>query len=387
MIIKNEQFDNDLVQKYFPEAFCFKPMKIATFPNTRGISLEDLATSKDYFATEKIDGFWYAFNKTPNYEYLFARTISRKNKLPVEKGDNVPHIKAALSGLPENTVLIGEIYTGDRTKTSKDTGKIMGALAPKAIKLQEKNGLICYYLHDIIMLDGKDLTDLGALERYNILKKLYHDYCLNKYDFLELAQVIDTNNAIDAATEIIARGGEGIVLKKKDYPYLYDKRPAYSSVKIKKTDSADVVCMGFENATKEYNGKEESNYWVIEKNISEQGNEPFWVEVMRGKGAKEQIKDIRHRLIEVTKPYYYGWKTAVNIGLYKDGELVSIGTVASGLTDFYREDFAKNPNKYLGKVIECKVMEKEKEALRHPIFIGFREDKNPEECTFKEVFG
>ena len=381
MIIKNDQFDDELVQDYFPEAYCFKPMKIANFPNTRGITLEDLATSDDYYATEKIDGAWYCFNKTPNYAYLFGRTISRKNGLPVEKSDNVPHIKEALSILPPNTIIIGEIYTGDKTKTSKDTVSIMGSLPKRAIALQKKQGNVHYYLHDIIMYDGEDLSTLGAFDRYNKIKEIYFDLKLDKYDFLELAPILDTKNALEAAAEIIARGGEGVVLKKKDYPYEYNKRPAYSSVKIKKADTVDVVCMGFEDPTKEYNGKETSDYLMNIKT-----GEKF----IRGKRSELKIlenamNDVKD-FIEITKPFYYGWKTAVKIGLYKNGELVSIGTVSSGLTDFYREDFAKNPQKYIGQVIECECMELKDGSLRHPIFKRFREDKNAEDCKYEEIF-
>lgn len=381
MIIKNDQFDDELVQNFFPEAYCFKPMKIANFPNTRGITLEDLATSDDYYATEKIDGSWYALNITENYKYLFGRTISRKNGLPVEKGANVPHILEAFKDFPKNTIIIGEIYTGDRTQTSKDTVSIMGSLPKRAIKLQEERGKLHFYIHDMILLNGKDLTEEKAIDRYLVLSKLYKTYHLDKYDFIELAQIIETNNALEAAAEIIARGGEGVVLKKKDYPYEYNKRPAYSSVKIKKADTVDVVCMGFEDPTKEYNGKETSDYLM---------NIKTGEKIIRGKhselnllgDAMNNVEDF----IEITKPFYYGWKTAIKIGLYKDGELVSIGTVSSGLTDFYREDFAKNPQKYIGQVIECECMELKDGSLRHPIFKRFREDKNAEECKYEEIF-
>lgn len=381
MIIKNDQFDDELVQNFFPEAYCFKPMKIANFPNTRGITLEDLATSDDYYATEKIDGSWYALNITENYKYLFGRTISRKNGLPVEKGANVPHILEAFKDFPKNTIIIGEIYTGDRTQTSKDTVSIMGSLPKRAIKLQEERGKLHFYIHDMILLNGKDLTEEKAIDRYLALSKLYKTYHLDKYDFIELAQIIETNNALEAAAEIIARGGEGVVLKKKDYPYEYNKRPAYSSVKIKKADTVDVVCMGFEDPTKEYNGKETSDYLM---------NIKTGEKIIRGKHSElNLLEDAMNNVedfIEITKPFYYGWKTAIKIGLYKDGELVSIGTVSSGLTDFYREDFAKNPQKYIGQVIECECMELKDGSLRHPIFKRFREDKNVEECKYEEIF-
>ena len=149
--------------------------------------------------------------------------------------------------------------------------------------------------------------------------------------------------------------------------------------------------MGFEDPTKEYNGKETSNYWIVEEKVfpfkDEYGNDVSgWKEIERGIGDKKVYRDINHRTIEVTKPFYYGWKTAIKIGLYKDGELVPIGTVSSGLTDFYREDFAKNPQKYIGQVIECECMELKDGSLRHPIFKRFREDKSAEDCKYEEIF-
>ena len=54
----------------------------------------------------------------------------------------------------------------------------------------------------------------------------------------------------------MAAGEEGVVLKKKDFPYQPGKRPAWSSVKVKKHDTVDVIIGGFEDATKEYNGKD-----------------------------------------------------------------------------------------------------------------------------------
>ena len=77
----------------------------------------------------------------------------------------------------------------------------------------------------------------------------------------------------------------------------------------------------------------------------------------------------------------------MTLGLYKDGKLIEVGKVASGLTDAIREDMAINPENYLNHVIECEAMSTTKDgALRHPVFIKVREDKNPEDCKYEEVF-
>ena len=75
------------------------------------------------------------------------------------------------------------------------------------------------------------------------------------------------------------------------------------------------------------------------------------------------------------------------MGLYKDGKIVEVGTVSSGLSDFEREDIRDNPEKWINKVIECSAMSISKEsAFRHCVFIQIRNDKNPEECLWEDIF-
>lgn len=92
------------------------------------------------------------------------------------------------------------------------------------------------------------------------------------------------------------------------------------------------------------------------------------------------------RTYGITKPFYMGWKNAIKIGLYRDGKLIPVGTVSSGISDKLKQDMTNDPDKYIGKVVECGIMEKEESAFRHPVFIRFRDDKDPKECIFNEVF-
>ena len=78
----------------------------------------------------------------------------------------------------------------------------------------------------------------------------------------------------------------------------------------------------------------------------------------------------------------------MTLGLYKAGELVEIGRVASGFTDAMREDMALNPDKYLNHVVECSAMSVTKDhSLRHPVFEQMRYDKNIEDCLWEDIFG
>jgi ATP-dependent DNA ligase len=141
--------------------------------------------SAEAFAQEKIDGFWYQFEKTENYYYLFSRTVSAKNNLLVEKSANVPHLVNFLNErLPKNTIIVGEIYYPN--KTSKDVTTIMGCDSPKAIARQEENPLH-YYIHDIIYYDGVNLLNTKAELRYKILSKIWEKHNLGDSPYLRLA--------------------------------------------------------------------------------------------------------------------------------------------------------------------------------------------------------
>jgi len=71
-----------------------------------------------------------------------------------------------------------------------------------------------------------------------------------------------------------------------------------------------------------------------------------------------------------------------------NGNIVGIGTVSSGLTDELRADFAKHPEKYLNRVVSLQCMEKsiKDHTLRHAFFKGFRDDKNPKDCSLNTIF-
>ena len=375
-----DYFNKDNISELYPEAedMMLPAMLIWKLPAGKEDKLSEVCENGEYFLEEKIDGAFYQFVKTPNYSYLFGRTVSRKTGLLTEKGANVPHIMGALSSIPADTVIVGEIYVPGGT--SKDVVSIMGCLAEKAIARQ-KDSPIHFYLHDITFYNGEDVTALGAEERYDILHKLWDECGLAQYDFLRLAEKI-TENLEQTISDILARGGEGAVLKKKDAPYTPDKRPAWSTVKIKQMDSIDLVCMGFCDPTKEYTGKEIETwpYWVKTTDDPEFGEvEELSMSCKYGEEGWQPV----------TKYYAFNQYSAIKIGAYdNNGTLVELGTVSSGLTDEMKQSMSENPVFYLGMVVslDCMSIDKGSKTLRHPVFKAWRGDKNPEDCKIGEVF-
>ena len=369
-------FDKEKISEFFPgaEDLMIQPMLIWTLPANKKDKLSEIFASGEYFAEQKIDGALYQFCRTDKGNYLFGRTVSVKNGLLTNKIDNVPHINSALSCLPCGTVIIGEIYVPGGT--SKNVTSIMGCLPAEAIKRQDKQGKIKYYLHDMIFYNGEDMQSWGAEARYQKLIEAWNEFHLEQFDFLRLAESFDTDIE-ERLSQILAAGGEGIVLKKKDAPYSEGKRPAWATIKCKQMDTIDLVCTRAIEATKEYTGKELNTweYWV------DFGGKPYHGRYLDDNG----YATIRTPMFAVTKPYFYGWKTAIGIGAYDDeGNLKEIGTVSSGLTDEMRAHL----DDYVGKVgaLQCMSIDRKEKTLRHPIVKAWRDDKNAAECKLSEVF-
>ena len=368
----------------YPEAKMIEPMKIWKLPDNKEYMLSEICESGEYFAQEKIDGYWYQFEKTDNHSYLFSRNISVTTGFLTEKGENVPHIIDALSVLPPNTILIGEIFYPN--KTSKDVTTIMGCLPKTAIERQ-KNNLIHYYVHDIIYYDNVNLINAPAIDRYKILSKIWVKHNLNNYDFLHLAEIID-ENIEEKVVEILSRGGEGAVLKKKTLPYYPGKRPAWSTIKIKKTDTVDLVCIGFCDATREYTGKELDTWQYWEERLEQSVDGEYNYSKNIGDYYNDYLHN-PHIYHPITKGYYYGWKTAIRVGAYDDnGNLIEIGTVSSGLTDTDKERMSTNPEEYLNQVfcINCMEKDNKEHTLRHPHIVMRRDDKSAKDCKISEIF-
>ena len=380
----------DLVQQYYPGAIMFEAQKYWSMSEDqkKKYNVAEVVDNGKYFGQLKKDGNWYAFVKgIGGQKYLFSRNESKKTGLLTERIENVPHIEKALDCLPNGTVLIGEIYVpgGD----SNATRQVMGCLPAKAIERQKEDGYVHYYIFDCVAYDGKTFFDSGSWQRWLKTKEIYEKHDLinkveGKQNFLELAETF-TDNLYQRAMTYLENGEEGMVIKKLDSPYTPGKKPAWSSIKLKKEDSADLVCMGYEQPTKEYDGKEIDtwDYWLIEQYNAETDS---W----------EEHRRIRHhiaideddmRIVAITKPYYFGWAGSMRIGAYdKDNKLVEVGTVSSGLTDEVRASLAKDTDSWIGKVVKIDMMEKFEGTIRQPIYRGLHADKNAYECTIEDIF-
>lgn len=344
----------------------------------------------DYVAQEKKDGALYMLEKIDaDHIYLFARTVSRKTGELVEKSENVPHIIEWAKSLPDETIVLGEIYIPGGH--SNDVTKIMGCTPKNAQERQYKStlygGPIHYYIFDCLYFEGEDLTNVGFLDRFSILRKHVMGYGLTEY--VELAQIFSKDFDI-ILKNIFDNGGEGMVFKKKDAIYEPGKRPTQTYFKVKEhIDSLDLICIGLEEPTRTYSGKEIEvwPYWIEKKYIDDNGTW-HWEDAQRN--CYEDWLQDNTSFEPVTKPWLKGWKNSIKLGLLDDnGSYVEVGHVASGITDEMRADMAENPDRYLNHVVQvsCMSINKKDFTIRHCVFERMREDKNVDECNIQTVFG
>lgn len=349
------------MDSFYPGSQQIAPMRYAVKPSENQI--KEAWSSGDWIAQEKKDGAFYQLEKNDAGDvYMFGRTVSKKTGEYTEKSDNFPHIKEwAKMFLPCGTTLIGEIYIPGGK--SNDVTKISGCTPVNAYKRQFESSEyspVHYYVFDIIRFEDQDLCDMPTINR--IEKYLFGEelgYSFADQEYVEVARTYYDNFAEHLAN-IFAAGGEGMVFKKKDCPYRAGKRTTASQMfKYKESlDSIDLICIGLEDPTYYYEGKE-ADTW------------PF----------KNEDGEL------ITKPAYYGWKNAVRVGAYRNGHIIEVGTVASGLTDADREDMALHPEKWINSVVEIQCMSTTKDgALRHPVFRRLRPDKDINDCLYDEIF-
>ena len=199
--------------------------------------------------------------------------------------------------------------------------------------------------------------------------------------FVETAQYMMGEDLWNLYGQVIAAGGEGIVITREDCHYLCGKRAAWMTLKMKKEleDTIDAFIDGdYKTATRLYIGKEIEtwSYWENAK-TGEKFNTCKFNDYASGVPVEP-----------VTKPYYNGWASAVSFSVKDNGKTRHIAWI-SGITDELKKEIVTNPNKWIGKVAELTAMEIEHinndYTLRHGKIEKWRDDKKADDCEFSQL--
>ncbi len=284
------------------------------------------------------DNEWIFENKYDGYRTLAVINDSKvelfsRNKLSF----NIPFAKIAeeLKKISHNALLDGEIVVENAAHISSFQ------LLQKYIKTGE--GLLKYYVFDILNLDGNDTTKLSLLERKELLKMLLNKEELSNIYYSEHVE----NKGIEFFEMAEKNKAEGIIAKKSDSSYAVGQR-SKNWLKIKITEQEEAVIIG----------------------------------ITESKNARS----------------YFG---ALLLGQYVQDKLTYIGKVGTGFSEETLKELygkfepylvSQSPVKDIIKISEtvkwlepkfvCQVKFTEWTAdrhLRHPVFLGLRIDKNPKE--------
>lgn len=201
--------------------------------------------------------------------------------------------------------------------------------------LTEDTSGVTFQCFDIVEYQGHDLTEtgLGATQKDRDQFRLAAVSAIARTE-VRFVPYLD-GDPDERFAEIVARGGEGIILRNMSAVYtqrLGDNRPANHIFKVKASDNFDVVCVGFKP----------------------------------GKGK------------------FDGLIGSIEYGMYVDGEVLPLG-YCSGISDQMRRAITKEYFEYFNQVFEVKAAGQDPNsgALIEPRLIRWRTDKYPEECVWQ----
>ena len=325
--------------------------------------------SEEWLGARKMDGAFAKFVKDEDGNMmLLSRSRNVNGEFP-NKIDHVPHLFNFFNSLPNGTCLLGEIYFPSH-EGSNEVTKIMGCITDKAIERQ-KNDPLHYYIFDVLAFDNVSFMPFRAEDRFNYINEIKNKYNYKNVEFANYYKGPELWNMIQ---ETLASGGEGGVIIHKDSKYQPGKRSTKVSLKIKKElqDTIDCFFTGrISSPARDYTGKDIEN-WKYWENIrtGKLINAPMFNEYYKGEPYEP-----------VTKSYYMGMAGSLEIGVYYNNKIRPIGYL-SGLT----EEIKLNYEKYKMRVIEVTAMQlTDDKMLRHPKFIRFRDDKQPQECSWEQI--
>lgn len=332
--------------------------------------------SGKYGATVKKDGEYIrAIYDTDGEIFILGRGTNAK-----EVHNLKLHLQFLTDWLKENfspgTCILGELYVPG--ETSRAIRKYTGSLIKKSLAEQAK----CpptFYIFDIWAVDGNDYMQTAYSTRMEILRRIREESD-NYHSQIEYATVIDGTTAIfNFIAESFANGEEGVVLVDLSSTPAPGKRTAWKTIKVKKEFQSNLDCFftgRFIPATRDYIGKEIENwqYWENMK-TGRKITGSYYKNFMDGEAIEP-----------ITRHHYLGYPGSLEVGVYKGKEIVSICFI-SGISDEMREQFKNNPNILSMRPIAITGMETTEDSIRHPKFVGFRDDIPLRDCQWSKIFG
>lgn len=336
----------------------------------------------EYMATVKKDGDWaMLIHYSCGHNLIRSRSISKVTGVYGDYTAKLPHICDEMDKLPDETCLIAEICWDEPGTNANTVGTILRCLPEKAVERQKDKKLKAL-VFDSLMIGGEDGSQSAYEVRFKAAIRVLADYVFpSKYMYMTQECKLDEyhENFLEWADEIIAAGGEGLVIQRKDNPYMPGTRTAWKTLKLKQSlPEMELKVIDTIKPNRKYEGLNPAGwrYWEVytgqnstDPDTGEEYSVDTLIELEPGTFDPAEIPGD-----PVTKPYFFGWKNGITVE-YND----TTCDVTSGLTDADREwlatpearDMIKNGELYaVVKGMQTNDLGK----IRHPYLVRLRND-------------
>jgi len=182
--------------------------------------------NKDWLFEIKWDGYRAISEISKNRVELYSRNGNSFNT-------SYPIVFNELKKIKQQVVLDGEIVVLDKNGKSDF----------QELQQYEDNSeaILCYYVFDLLSVNGKNIYDLPLIKRKKLLRKIIKPNAVIKYS----DHVLEDGIAFFKAAQ--KQDLEGIMAKKADSEY-YTGTRTINWLKIKHHKSEDVIIVGFTQA-------------------------------------------------------------------------------------------------------------------------------------------
>jgi len=199
----------------------------------------------------------------PKYDGWLCQSASGRlySRRGLELTGKFPPLAQALSKF-RDAHLVGELtYWGPDAKMSEtDVTRVAGTddpleAADKMAELERK-GIFQIVLYDLIGQSGKDVSKRPFGERRKMLESMV-DSVDERRERLTLSPTTDFDTWREVFRSALAQGGEGVVLKNREAPYLWralgdrEAKPAGTMWKLKAVRSDDFVVFAYAYSDKD----------------------------------------------------------------------------------------------------------------------------------------
>ena len=372
-----------------------EPMKYYDNPEPKTASLrqkrQDIVDNKnnEYVASVKHDGDWGMFiHYSKGHNLIRSRSISKVTGVYGDYTAKLPTAIEVMDKWPDNTVILAEICVDGEGTNANTIGTILRCLPEKAVERQ-KEIKVKFWGFDLLMWNGEDYTQKPYLERILTLEaELNNDHepeypCYGAPHFRCTTVFADGFDFAEEADRIISAGGEGLVIQRKDNAYWPGTRTAWKTLKLKqRLPEMELKVVDTLEPTEEYTGKEIETwpFWLAypsdgdypTMHMFDGGREEALAYERKFNNNEGLVFQYTVKVKPVTKPYFFGWKSAIRV-LYNNKEV----DVASGLTDEDRDWLATKEAYDMIQSGELYAVVRgmsinDKGAIRHPVFVRFR---------------